>query len=92
MNASDRSSNTGVAAAVRRFAGRVTEDERDGADKPEDDEVRPLVLEVRVELPTQEQRNETDEREDRGQHGREDSRERLGLDPLPDARRLRFLP
>jgi hypothetical protein len=42
--------DSGIAAAIRSLAGRVAEDEGDGADDPEDDEVEPVVLEVRVEL------------------------------------------
>ena len=52
-----------VAASVGRLARGVAEDERDRADDPEDDEVRAVVLEVRVELRAQQQRDEPDERQ-----------------------------
>ena len=56
-----------VATPVGRFARGVAERDRDRADEPEDDEVELVVLDVRVELGAQEQREETDERQ-RGRH------------------------
>jgi len=62
-----------VTAAVGRFTGRVAEDERHGAGDAEDDEVQPVVLDVRVELGAEQQRDEPDEgqRDGRDSH-RED--------------------
>ena len=57
-----------VAAAVRLLSGRVAEHEREPTDDPEDDEVGPVVLEVRVELLPQEERDEPDERQRRREH------------------------
>jgi hypothetical protein len=42
--------DAGIPAPVGRLTRRVTEDERHAADNPEDDEVRSIVLEVRIEL------------------------------------------
>jgi hypothetical protein len=42
------------------------ESKRQGAEQPEDDEVRPVVLEVRVELFAKQQRCEADERQGGG--------------------------
>ena len=54
--------DAGVSSPLGGLAGRVPEHERDAADDPEDDEVGAVVLEVRVELPTQQQRDEPDQR------------------------------
>jgi hypothetical protein len=42
--------DAGIPTPVGRLTGRVSENERDTAHDPEDDEVRPVVLEVRVQL------------------------------------------
>ena len=54
-----------VAAPVGRLTRGVAERDRDRADEPEDDEVELVVLDVRVELGAQEQREEPDERQRR---------------------------
>jgi hypothetical protein len=51
-----------VAAPVRRLAGGIAEDEGEAADEPEDDEVRPVVLDMRIELRAQKQRDEPHQR------------------------------
>ena len=63
-----------VSAPVRGLAGREAEHERDAADDPEDDEVRAVVLEVRVELRPEQQRDEADQRQRGGEHPRGDDR------------------
>jgi hypothetical protein len=55
-----------VAPTVGRFARGVAERDRDRADEPEDDEMELVVLDVRVELGTHEQREETGEGQRRG--------------------------
>ena len=57
--------DAGVAAPVGRLARRVAERDGDCADEAEDDEVELVVLDVRVELLAQEQREEPDERQRR---------------------------
>ena len=68
-----------VASPIGRLAGRVAEHERDAADDPEDDEVRPIVLEVRVELRPEQQRDEPDERERGDQECGGDARNQPGV-------------
>jgi hypothetical protein len=50
MNARESSSTRASPRRFGRLTGRVAEGERDAADDSEDDEVQPVVLDVRVEL------------------------------------------
>ena len=81
MNASESSRTR---ASPRRFAASPAAKPRanaTAADDPEDDEVRAVVLEVRVELLTQQQRDEPDERQRSGDHPDDDNRRRARAVP-----------
>jgi hypothetical protein len=60
-----------VPAPVGRLTGGVAEGECDASGDPEDDEVQPVVLDVRVELLAEEERDEADERQRHHQQHRE---------------------
>ena len=77
--------HAGVAAPICRLARRVAEHERERAREPEDDEVEPVVLEVRVEARPEEQRDETDERQRRDDGARQ---HRRAEPPSPGAGRV----
>jgi hypothetical protein len=54
---------TGVSPPVRRLACRIAEAERHTTDEAEDHEVRLVVMELRVQLRPEQQRDEPDQRQ-----------------------------
>ena len=86
MKARESRSTRASPAPIGGLARRVAEDERERAREPEDDEVEPVVLEVRVELRPEEQRDETDERQRRDDGARQ---HRRAEPPPPGAGRVR---
>jgi hypothetical protein len=52
---------------IGSLACRVTDNEGHGARDPEDDKVKPVVLEVRIELRAEQQRNKPDQRRRSGE-------------------------
>src|SRR5919198_5028047 len=69
--------DAGVAAPLSGLAGRVPEREREAAEGAEDEEVRAVVLEVRVELRAEEERREADERQRCGDRPQRDCGNRM---------------
>jgi hypothetical protein len=77
--------DAGVAAPVRRLPCRITEAERHRPDEAEEDEMEPVVLQVRVELPAEQERNQPDQRQGGSDKAHGESRMHASLRPLrPD--------
>ncbi len=78
--------DAGILAPVGSLPRRVADHEGERAGEPEDEEVEPVVLEVRIEARPEEQRDEADERQRRGDDAGDQDRAEAALSPMQDRR------